>query len=40
MNLIISGWLYKCELSNNLELQDLLNEKAYKEFCLQEQSEE
>ncbi|KAF2959388.1 glycine cleavage system protein H [Thermotoga sp. Mc24] len=30
------GWLFKMEMSDESELEDLLDEQAYQEFCAQE----
>ena len=30
------GWLFKMEISDESELEDLLDEQAYQEFCAQE----
>ncbi len=30
------GWLFKMEISDEGELEDLLDEQAYQEFCAQE----
>ena len=31
------SWIYKMEISNKSQLEDLLNEKEYKEFCGKEE---